>query len=223
MVSITGIPARYISQHDYLDTMLLEKPPRERGYKKERLHRILLNHPDGELSRYEIAKRTDVSSSWAYEYLDQLATDGILEETIVLDPSTLYKRWQETRVQPNAVQVSLQQPLDRIREAGLNYALTTDEAEQVHQGFLFPSTTALYVRENDISDWLDLIEQKGFVGGGNTEFRVTDEHVFYNAQTIKGVRTVSVPQLIVDLLDDDGPAVEAANRLMARYHGLNDE
>ena len=203
--------------------MLLEKPARERGFKKERLHRVLLNHPRSERSRYEIAKEADVSSSWAYEYFDQLADGGIVEDGTVLDPPGLYERWLETRVEPNTVQVSLQQPLDRIRDAGLDYALTTDEAEQVHQGFLFPSTTALYVREADIEEWLDLVEEEGFVGGGNTELRATDEHVFYNAQTVDGVTTVSIPQLIVDLLDDDGPAAEAADRLMTRYHGLNDE
>jgi len=129
----------------------------------------------------------------------------------------------ERRVEPNAVQVSLQQPLDRIQETGLDYALTTDEAEQVHQGFLFPSTTALYVREGDIDKWLEVVEEEGFVGGGNTELRATDEHVFYNVQTVDGVTTVSIPQLIVDLLDEDGPAAEAADRLMTRYHGLSDE
>jgi hypothetical protein len=61
------------------------------------------------------------------------------------------------------------------------------------------------------------------IGGGNTQFRATDEHVFYSTQTIDGVTTVSVPQLIVDLLSEDGPAVEAADRLIASYHGLNDE
>ena len=61
------------------------------------------------------------------------------------------------------------------------------------------------------------------IGGGNTQFRATDEHVFYNTYTANDVMTVSVPQLIVDLLDEDGPAVEAANRLIASYHGLNDE
>lgn len=203
--------------------MLLEKPARERGFKKERLHRVLLNHPDGERSRYEIAKEADVSSSWAYEYFDQLAEAGIVEDTTVRDPPALYQRWRETRVEPNAVQVSLQQPLERIQETGLDYALTTDEAEQVHQGFLFPSTTALYVREADIDKWLDVIEEEGFVGGGNTELRATDEHVFYNVQTVDGVTTVSIPQLIVDLLDEDGPAAEAADRLMTRYHGLSDE
>jgi hypothetical protein len=203
--------------------MLLEKPARERGFKKERLHRVLLNHATGELSRYAVANEADVSTSWAYDYLDQLEHDGLVEDTTVLDPAALYDRWVETRIEPNTVRISLQQPLETVREAGLDYALTTDEAEQVHQGFLFASTTALYVREGDIDDWLNVIEQKGFVGGGNTELRATDEHVFYNTQTVDEVTTVSIPQLIVDLLDEDGPAVEAANRLLKQYHGLTDE
>lgn len=200
--------------------MLLEKPARERGFKTERLHRMLLNHPKGELSRYELAKRADVSTSWAYDYIDTLAGDNLVDETAVVDPQALYERWQETRIQPNTVQVALQQPLDRIKKSGLDYALTTDEAEQLHQGFLFASSTAIYVREDDIEDWLDLIEQHGFVGGGNTELRATDEHVFYNTATVDNLVTVSIPQLIVDLLDEDGPATEAANRLMNQYHGI---
>lgn len=203
--------------------MLLEPPARQRGFKKERLHRVLLNHATGELSRYAIANQADVSMSWAYEYLDRLADEGLIEDTTVPDPSALYDRWLETRIEPNVVRVSLQQPLDRIRETEHDYALTTAEAEQVHQGFLFVSSTALYVQEADIEAWLDLVAEKGFVGGGNTELRATDEHVFYNTQTVEDVITVSIPQLIVDLLAEEGPAVEAANRLMDRYHGLNDE
>jgi hypothetical protein len=218
-----GIPVKYIKKRDNLDIMLLEPPDRDRGFKKERIHRVLLNHPDGELSRYEITQQADVSTSWAYDYLGQLANDVLVEDTVVLDPRTLYDRWRKTRIQPNTIQVSLQQPLDRIQNTGLDYALTIDEAEQIHQGFLFPSTTAFYVREADIEEWLEMIEQSGLVGGGNTELRATDEHVFYNAQTVEEMTTVSIPQLIVDLLDSDGPAVEAANRLMAHHHGLNDE
>lgn len=208
---------------DNLDTMLLEPPARQRGFKKERLHRVLLNHAAGDLTRYEVAKQADVSTSWAYDYLDRLADEGLVEETTVRDPPALYDHWLETRIEPNVVRVSLQQPLDRIREAGRDYALTTAEAEQIHQGFLFASVTALYVREADIEAWLDLVAEKGFVGGGNTELRATDEHVFYNTQTVEDVTTVSIPQLIVDLLAEDGPAVEAATRFMTRYHGLTDE
>lgn len=203
--------------------MLLEKPGRKRGFKKERLHRVLLNHPDGELSRYELTKRADVSKGWAYDYFNQLESDGFVYESTVQDPEGLYQHWLETRIEPNAVRVSFQQPLHQIREADLDYVLTTYEAEQVHQGFLFSSSTDLYVREADIPTWLDIIEETGLIGGGNTEFRATDDHVFYNAQTVNDVTTVSIPQLIVDLLDEDGPAVEAAHRLITRYHEANNE
>ena len=71
--------------------MLLEKPARERGFKKERLHRVLLNHAGGEQSRYGIATEADVSSSWAYEYLEQLAEAGIVEDAVVVDPPALYE------------------------------------------------------------------------------------------------------------------------------------
>lgn len=203
--------------------MLLEKPARQRGFKKERLHRELLNHADGDLSRYEIAKEADVSTSWAYDYLDQLEDEGLVEVTTVENLETLYERWLETRIEPNAVRVSLQQPLEKIRRSGLDFALTTAGVEQIHQGFLFASTTAIYVREDDIEGWLELVAETGLVGGGNTELRATDEHVFYNVQRVDGITTVSIPQLIVDLMDEGGPAVEAANRLMDRYHGLSDE
>lgn len=203
--------------------MLLETPARERGFKKERLHRVLLNHPDGELSRYEITQRADISKGWAYDYFDQLESEDFVHESTVQNPKGLYQHWLETRIEPNAIRVSFQQPLTQIREAGLDYVLTTSEAEQVHQGFLFPSSTDLYVREDDIPAWLDIIEETGLIGGGNTEFRATDDHVFYNTQPVNDVTTVSIPQLIVDLLDEDGPAVEAAHRLITNYHGAKNE
>lgn len=46
----------------------------------------------------------------------------------------------------------------------------------------------------------------------------TDEHVFYNTHTVDDVTTVSIPQVIVDLLDEDGPAAEGATRLIERFH-----
>ena len=193
-------------------------PDRERGFKKERLHRVLLNHPDGELSRYEISQRANVSKGWAYEYFGQLESVGYISDAAVQDPDGLYHHWLDTRIEPNTVRVSFQQPFSQVREANLNYALTTYEAEQIHQGFLFSSSADLYVREGDIPTWLAIIEENGLIGGGTTEFRATDEHVFYNAQTVDDVTTVSCPQLIVDLLDEGGPAAEAATRLIERFH-----
>jgi len=198
--------------------VLLEPPARERGFKKERLHRVLLNHPNGELSRYELAQRADVSKGWAYEYFEQLESEGYIRDATVQDPNGLYHHWLETRIEPNTVRVSFQQPLNEIRAADLDFALTTYEAEQAHQGFLFSSSTDLYVKEDDIPMWLTIIEENGLIGGGNTEFRATDEHVFYNTHTVDEVTTVSLPQVIVDLLDEDGPAAEAATRLIEEVH-----
>jgi len=78
-------------------------------------------------------------------------------------------------------------------------------------------------RTEDIDEWLSLIERNGMIGGRNTELRATDEHVFYNVQTVDVGTTVSVPQLIMDLLDEDGPAAEAADRLTTKCHDLNHE
>lgn len=111
---------------------------------------MLLNNDAGEVSQYEVANEADVSTSWAYEYFDQLETVGYIDGTTVVDPAAFYDRWFDTRIEPNTVRVSLQHPLDTVCSTDLDYALTTDGTEQFNQGFPFASTTALYVREADI-------------------------------------------------------------------------
>ena len=64
-----------------------------------------------------------------------------------------------------------------------------------------------------------VLEEKGLLGGGNTRLRATDGHVFYNVQTVDGMTTVSTPQLIVDLLTEGGPCVEAAENLIEKVRG----
>jgi hypothetical protein len=48
--------------------MLLRKPERQRGYKKERILRVLLCHTDEEITKYQVAKEADVSEPWCREY-----------------------------------------------------------------------------------------------------------------------------------------------------------
>lgn len=109
--------------------------------------------------------------------------------------------------------------MDLLTDTDLQYALTTYQAENLYQGFLFASITDFYISPTEIADWLDIIEERGLVGGGNTRIRVLDDHVFYNQQGIDGFSTVSVPQLIVDLLSEGGPCEEAAAKLIDSYHG----
>lgn len=198
--------------------MLLEMPERKRGFKKERMLRILLNHPDGSLTKYRIAKEADVSEPWVLEYTDRLEQQGFLEDTRVVEPRELYDEWRDIRITPNQVSVSLQQPMQLLEETDLTYALTTYQAENFAQGFLFPSTTDFYVRPEQTGDWMTIIEEKGLLGGGNTRIRLTDDHVFYNTQQRGSHATVSIPQLIVDLLEEGGPCTEAADKLIDSFH-----
>lgn len=198
--------------------MLLEPPSRTRGFKKEGLLRLLLNHPEGTLTKRELGREVGTSASWTVNFTNQLANEGLIEGTTVLDSRRLYEYWRDVRVSPSTVSVSLQSPVEAIQEFGVAHAFTTYRAENAHQGFLFPANTALYVRPGDASEWNAFIEANGLVGGGNTEFRIADEGVFYNATSVSGIRTVSVPQLIVDLLAEGGPCVEAAERLIERFH-----
>lgn len=198
--------------------MLLEKPDRQRGFKRERILRILLNHPDGELTKYRVAKEAAASEAWVREYTETLEEKGLIDDTTVVEPRALYDEWRDTRIDPNRLAVSIQQPMELLAETNLSYALTTYQAENLVQGFLFPSTTDWYVHPNDTEDWVQIIENKGMVGGGNTTIQVTDEHVFYNTAHRNGYTVVSTPQLIVDLLDAGGPAEEAAERLIQTHH-----
>jgi len=131
----------------------------------------------------------------------------------------LYRVWLEQRIEPNQVGVSLQQPMNLLADTNLQYALTTYQAENLHQRFLFTSTTDFYIAPTEISDWLAIIKEKGLLGGGNTRVRVLDDHVFYNHQAVDGFSTVSIPQLILDLLAEGGPCEEAAEKLIDSYHG----
>lgn len=199
--------------------MLLEKPDRTRGFKKERILRVLLTHADEDISKYRIAKEADVSEPWVLEYTERLEMKGLLDDTTVVKPRGLYEEWLETRIEPNQVAISLQQPMQLVQEGELDYALTTYQAENLVQGFLFPSTTDFYVQPDDTQKWTKIIEEKGLLGGGNTRIRVTDDHVFYRTETRDDHTIVSIPQLIVDLLDEGGPCEEAADKLLETYHG----
>lgn len=198
--------------------MLLDRPDRTRGFKRERLLRVLLNHPHGDLSKRALSREADTTDAWAVKLTNQLEEDGFVDGTVVQDPRGLYDYWRETRIPPSQLTVSLQSPIDVIQDAGLTHAFTTYQAENAHQGFLFTSNTAVYVHPDDTDVWQSIIEVQGLIGGGNTEFRVTDSHVFYNSETVNDIRTVSIPQLIVDLLDEGGPCVEAAERMIEEHH-----
>lgn len=197
---------------------LLEAPEKTRGKYKERILRVLLNHSNEELTKYKVAQLAEASEPWTRQYTQRLEDRGLLDNTTILEPRELYDEWRDNRTPVNQTTVSLQQSMDLLQETALENALTTYQAENLHQGLLFPSSTDFYILPEEIPDWLDIIKNRGMVGGGNTRIKVADTHVFYNQQTVQEYTTVSIPQLIVDLLTEGGPCEEAAETLIDEYH-----
>jgi len=179
--------------------------------------RVLLNEPSGNLTKYRIAKLSECSREWVIEFLRKLETQGLVRQTRVLDYGGLIRFWSGVRSEPEHRDYMLREPLEFLRKIELSYALTTYQGENLLQHYLFPSRTDFYIREEDREEWHRLIAAGGgLVGKGNLRILVTDRHVFYNAIRRQELTVVSVPQLIVDLLGEGGPCVEAAQLLLKK-------
>jgi len=189
---------------------------RRRGYLKERIIRTILNHPSGDLSKYRLAKEAKASYPWTHEYLTTLERDGYVEGTTVTDYRGLLSYWKDVRIKPMKRDYMVQDPLPILKKSGIPYALTSYQAENLVQGYLFPSRIDLYIREEDSQDWHGLMRENGLVGRGNVRTLIDDGHVFYGAHVVNDLTVVSVPQLIVDLLAEGGPSVEAAELLIEK-------
>lgn len=191
-----------------------------KGKKRERIIRVLLNHPDGSLTIYRLAKEAGCSHPWVLEFLKTLEQKKLIKKTKVLDAEGLFTYWLEISKYPTYREYNIQNPLNLLKKTILNYALTTYYAESLTQHYLFPSRVDVYIQEEDIQPWHKLITENGLVGKGNFRILLDDKHVFYANTVKKKIRIVSLPQLIVDLLREQGVAVEAAHKLIQKeYHG----
>jgi len=192
-----------------------------RGTKKERILRVLLKKPDGSLSLYRIAKEANCTHVWVMNFLRTLEQKNLVEKTKVKDILGLFHYWKEINTYPQYREYNIQNPIDILKKTKLKYALTSYYAENYTQKYLFPSRVDIYIKQQDFNEWHTLLIKKGLVGKGNMRVLSDDEHVFYSNLKKKGIRIVSIPQLILDLLREEGVAIEAAHLLMKReYHGV---
>jgi hypothetical protein len=109
-------------------------------------------------------------------------------------------------------------PKKVLENANMKYALTTYFAEQLMGNYLFPRKFDLYVLLEDAHDWHIYMAENGYVGKGNVRIILGDEHVFWDGKTIENWPTVSIQQLIVDLLREGAECNEAAEILISRYY-----
>lgn len=187
-----------------------------RGLVRERVLRILLNNPSGDLTKYRVAKESEGTYPWIHELLEKLERSGAIKGTKVKDFKKLITLWQKWQVRPNRKEYMLRNPIDILRKTKLQYALTTYQAENIVQNYLFPSRVDFYINPRERDEWHRILSREGLVGKGNTRVLIGDEHVFYGSFEKNGLRVVSLPQLIVDLLNEGGVCVEAAERLLGK-------
>ncbi len=188
----------------------------KRGHIRERVIRVLLNHPDGKLTQYKTAKLADGSFSWVHDVLKNLEKRGLVKGTKVLKYKELCMLWKDWKSLPRKREYMVKDPLEILSKIELKYALTTYSAENLVQGYLFPSRVDFYIDPTDLKKWHHVVSEKGLVGKGNVRILMTDNHVFYNSFIKNGLTVVSIPQLIVDLLVEGVVAVEAAEKLLEK-------
>lgn len=187
-----------------------------RGYVKEKILRVLLNHPQERLTKYRIVKNSGANISWVIEFLKKLEKMELVDGTKVKNYRKIVRFWCDLRKRPQFREYMVKNPLELLKKTDLQYALTTYQAENFVQHYLFPSRIDFYINPTDREKWHRILIEEGLVGKGNTKVLIEDIHVFYNTSNKNGLNVVSIPQLVVDLLKEGGPCTEAAEMLMKK-------
>ena len=187
-----------------------------RGLKRERILRVLLIEPKS-LSKNELSKKAQCTRQWVILFLRELEKKKLVKETKVVNPVGLIKYWLTIRKKPKKYrEYMVKEPLRFLQKAKLDYALTTYQAENIVEHHLFPSRIDIYIKEEDLQKWHSLLLKEGLYGKGNVRIIVAEEQFTYGKRKINNLFIVSLPQLIIDLFAEGGPAAEAAEMLLAK-------
>ena len=187
-----------------------------RGDKRERILRVLLNSKEA-LSKNELSKQAECTRQWVILFLKELEKKKLIKDTRQIDRKKLLQFWISISKKPRKFRsYMVKEPLELLKKVKLGYALTTYQAENIVQRYLFPSRIDVYIKERDLDKWHKIMAKNGLYGKGNIRIIIADEHVMYGKRTINGLSVVSTPQLIIDLTKEGGPCQEAAEMLIKR-------
>lgn len=187
-----------------------------RGDKRERILRVLLNSKEP-LSKSELSKRAGCSRQWIILFLKELKKKGLIRGTEPINRKKMVLYWVSISKKSKRFRsYMVKEPLRLLKKAKLDYALTTYQAENIVQHYLFPSRVDIYIKESDLDKWHGIMTKNGLYGKGNIRIIIADEHIMYGKRIINGVPIISIPQLIIDLIKEGGPCEEAAEMLMKR-------
>ena len=194
-----------------------------RNDKKERILRILLN--EDKITKYRIAKLSNCSPSWVYMFIKELKDKGLIKNN-KLNHKELFEYWLIIHKQHKFREYMIKDPLQILGDAKLEYAVTTYLAENMLQSYLFPLRYDIYIKSQDLEKWHAMLSGKGFYGKGNVRILISDDNfVFYKKgifqfkiKNNKQFFMVSLPQVIIDLLAEGGPAKEAGYMLIKGFY-----
>lgn len=178
--------------------------------------RVLLVEPDGSITKYGLAKKAQCSFPWAHEFLGKLEKSRLIDGTKVINYSGLITYWLRVKTKPEKREYMHKDPLTLLQNAKRRYALTTYQAENLVQHYLFPSRTDFYIERKDAEEWHKLLTAEGLVGKGNLRLLIADPHIFFGSFKRQDFNVVCIPQLIVDLFEEGGVCTEAAEKLLQK-------
>ena len=123
------------------------------GVKRERIIRVLMNTPDGSLTKYSVAKLSNCSTSWTLDFLQNITDLGYIKNTKVEKPKELLKYWASIGRKESRFDFFIQSPNDFLQNIDLAYVLTTYAAENILNHYLFPTRTDIYINKIDLLAW----------------------------------------------------------------------
>ncbi len=189
-----------------------------RNIKNVRIIKRLLERPDGTWTKYALAKQSGASQPFGLKVIKLLEGKGFVEGTRVIDMEGLARYGSGIAPGPiMVVEFYVPEPVEFIRRNAIEYAITTYFAENMVTHHLFPSRCDVYVTRKTFSDMRAKVLDEALIGGGNTRLIVpVDEGIVDDANVIRGVRIVSLGQLMLDLVREGGVCMEAFEMVVKR-------
>jgi hypothetical protein len=180
-------------------------------------------------SMYALWKASEVPScASVHETLGQLIAEGQVDPddpTRIKHPPSAYRWWAGKRAPPKAHSLHVSSPLEAaaaLEAAKIPNAVTTYYAENAWASHLFPRRFDTYVKAQDVARARNVLLDHGAqLGGSNFRLLTSDAHLLKEAEACRPhypgtpYRLAPLPQVIVDLLQERGSPVEAAELLMA--------
>ncbi len=190
----------------------------QEGDKVERIYRVLLSTRGTSRTWYRIAKDADVSYGWAYSVLKGLERVGLIDGLKVIQHKELFMRWAERKDLRLFREYNVQDLDDIIAKSELDHVFTGYFAENHIGRYLFPRYREFYIRKEDALKWHQLLIGHGYVGRGNAQVILADDHVFFERQCMDNHPLVSTQQLIADLYRTGAECAEAADLLVSKVY-----